>query len=123
MYIIQRLPQLCKDFLRKIRHFFENDPYSVKYASRLIVAIASLNGRVSLSKIAELFNGKRSRQAIQNFLSVSDVKLGDLLRQQALYLLKKLGWKTRFAELEIFVGNIVFLRVCSCDGIFGAANR
>ena len=93
MYIIQRLPQLCKDFLRKIRHFFENDSYSVKYASRLIVAIASLNGRVSLSKIAELFNGKRSRQAIQKFLSVSDVKLGDLLRQQALYLLKKLGWK------------------------------
>lgn len=93
MNIIKRLPKFCKDFFQKIRRFFEKDSCSFNHTARAIIAIAGLNGRVSLSKMAELFGNKRTRQAIQDFLSGSKQNLNVLLRKQALYLLKKLGWK------------------------------
>lgn len=93
MYIIRRFPKFCKRFFQKIRRFFGGGGPIFNHVWRIILAIASLRGRKSLTKIAALFKGRRTRQAILHCLSKSSWDHKELMRQSALATLKQLGWR------------------------------
>lgn len=61
---------------------------------RLVVGFASLHGRKSVSKFSRLFGKRRTRQAIAYFLNEAQWNAPEVLLENALSMLRKLGWKT-----------------------------
>ena len=61
---------------------------------RLVIGIASISGRKSLSKFTKLFGRRRTRQAISHFLTQAEWDAPELLLENALTILRKFGWKS-----------------------------
>jgi SRSO17 transposase len=59
-----------------------------------VIGIASIQGRKSLSKFTKLFGHRRTRQAIAHFLSQAEWDAPELLLENALTVLRKLGWQS-----------------------------
>jgi hypothetical protein len=58
---------------------------------RVVLALAGMQGRRSLNRMQGLFKGRRTRQAIADFLKKAAWDAPEVLRQQALDLLGQLG--------------------------------
>lgn len=91
MVTIHRFPPFGKRFFKKIRKLIGRAHFS--HFWRLVIALASLTGRKSLSKITKLFGKRRTRQAIAHFLTEAEWNAPHLLLSNALSTLEYLGWK------------------------------
>jgi SRSO17 transposase len=92
MFTIHRFPPFGKRFFKQIRKMYGCVTFS--HLWRLVIGIASLRGRKSLSKFTKLFGSRRTRQAISHFLSEAEWDAPELLLENALSMLRKLGWKS-----------------------------
>jgi len=57
-----------------------------------VIALASLTGKKSLSKMTTLFENRRTRQAIAHFLTEAEWDAPKLLLDNAIDTLRQLGW-------------------------------
>jgi SRSO17 transposase len=86
-----KFPPFGKRFFRRARktlgccHF--------EHFWRVVIAIASLQEGRSLSKFEDAGNGRRSRQAISNFLTLGEWDAPEMLQQTALDQLQALGFR------------------------------
>ena len=90
MVTIHRFPPFGKRFFKQIRKSIGRGTFS--HLWRFVIALASLNGRKSLSKITKLFGGRRTRQAIAHFLTEAEWNAPELLLDNALATLRRFGW-------------------------------
>jgi len=90
---IGKFPFFGKRFFRQARKLVGSCHFG--HFWRLVVAIASMHGRRSLSRIREVIiaGESRTRQAISHFLTHALWDAPELLRQAALDKLRELGWK------------------------------
>ena len=93
MFSIHRYPFFGKRFFKRIRKILGGGLH-FQYFWRLVMGIASLSQRKSLSRLTKLFDHRRSRQAINHFLSKVDWDAPGILMENALTMLRKLGWKS-----------------------------
>jgi SRSO17 transposase len=100
MFTIHRFPPFGKRFFKRIRKIYGCVTFS--HLWRLVIAIASISGRKSLSKFTQLFGSRRTRQALSHFLTQAEWDAPELLLENALTMLRKLGWKS---------GDMVYLVV------------
>jgi hypothetical protein len=77
MVTIHRFPPFGKRFFKRIRKLIGNGHFS--HLWRIVLAIASLNGRKSVSKMTKLFENRRTRQAIAHFLTEAQWNSPELL--------------------------------------------
>ena len=101
MLTIHRFPPFGKRFFKKIRKLIGRGHFS--HLWRVVLAIAALTGRKSLSKMTKLYDNRRTRQAIAHFLSVAEWNAPELLLNNAFTVLKQLGWnagETLFLVLD-----------------------
>jgi hypothetical protein len=92
MVTIHRFPSFGKRFFKRIRKLIGRAHFS--HLWRVVLAIASLTGRKSLSKMTKLFENRRTRQAIAHFLTAAEWDAPELLFENAIVVLKQLGWNT-----------------------------
>lgn len=100
---IGKYPFFGKRFFRQARKLIGSCHFA--HFWRLVMAIAALHGRRSLSRLREAIqDGEgRTRQAISHFLTHAEWDAPELLRQTALDVLRQLGWKagdTLYAILD-----------------------
>jgi SRSO17 transposase len=86
---IGRFPAFGKRFFRLARKLIGCCHF--QHFWRVVVALAAMQGRRSLNRMQSLFQGRRTRQAIADFLKKAAWDAPDVLRRQALALLKQLG--------------------------------
>jgi len=86
-----KFPVFGKRFFRLARKLIGSCQFG--HFWRIVVALAGMNGRRSLSRIEEAAKGRRSRQAISHFLTQAEWDAPEVLRQTALDTLKSLGWR------------------------------
>jgi SRSO17 transposase len=89
---IGKFPFFGKRFFRQARKLVGSCHFG--HFWRLIVAIAAMHGRRSLSRIRDVIEEgeSRTRQAISHFLTRAEWNAPELLRQAALDKLRELGW-------------------------------
>jgi hypothetical protein len=90
MVTIHRFPPFGKRFFKRIRKLIGCCHFA--HFWRAVAAIASLNGKKSLSKMTKLFSNRRTRQALAHFLTQAEWNAPELLFQNALDTLQRLGW-------------------------------
>ena len=90
MFTIHRFPPFGKRFFKRARKLVGHCHFS--HLWRVATALASLTGRKSLSKMTKLFSNRRTRQAISHFLTEAEWNAPKLLLDNALSVLKHLGW-------------------------------
>jgi SRSO17 transposase len=90
MFIVHRFPPFGKRFFKRIRKLIGCCHFS--HLWRAVVAIASLTSRKSLSKMTKLFGDRRTRQAIAHFLTEAEWDAPEILLDNALAVLRQLGW-------------------------------
>ena len=90
---IGKFPFFGKRFFRQIRKLIGCCHFG--HFWRLVIAIASLHGRRSLSRLRDALHKResRTRQAISHFLTQAQWNAPEILRQTALDTLRQLGWK------------------------------
>ena len=90
---IGKFPAFGKRFFRQARKMVGSCHFA--HFWRIVVAIASMHGRRSLSRLRDVVEEResRTRQAISHFLTQADWDAPELLRQTALDTLRRLGWK------------------------------
>ena len=88
---IGKFPAFGKRFFRLARKFIGSCQF--QHFWRIVVAVAGMNGRRSINRMKDLFRGRRTRQAIANFLKHAAWDAPQLLQQQAIDTLKRLGCK------------------------------
>jgi SRSO17 transposase len=90
---IGKFPFFGKRFFRQARRLIGSCHFG--HLWRLVVAIASIHGRRSLSRIRDSVQEgeSRTRQAISHFLTQAEWNAPEILRQTALDTLRQLGWK------------------------------
>jgi len=90
---IGKFPFFGKRFFRQARKLVGSCHFG--HFWRLVVAIASLHGRRSLSRLRDAVRegDSRTRQAISHFLTRAEWDAPEILRQTALDTLRRLGWK------------------------------
>lgn len=88
---IGRFPPFGKRFFRRLRKQFGAGNF--EHFWRLIIGIASMPGRKSLSRIRRLFGRGKTRQAMAYFLNQALWDAPDLLQQKALDTLRQLGYR------------------------------
>jgi SRSO17 transposase len=90
---IGKFPSFGKRFFRLARKLIGSCHFA--HFWRLVIAIASLHGRRSLSRLRGSVqeNESRTRQAISHFLTRAEWDAPEILRQTALDTLRQLGWK------------------------------
>ena len=86
---IGRFPAFGKRFFRLARKLIGCCHF--QHFWRVVVALAAMQGRRSLNRMQSLFGGRRTRQAIADFLKRAAWDAPEVLRRQALDLLKQLG--------------------------------
>jgi SRSO17 transposase len=91
MFIVHRFPPFGKRFFKRIRKAVGRGHFA--HLWRIVLALTTLPGRKSLSKMTKLFGHQRTRQAIAHFLTNADWNARELLLDNALSVLKQLGWK------------------------------
>ena len=89
---ITTFPFFAKRFFRRARQLVGRCSFA--HLWRVVIALASLQGRRSLSALAEALGGYRSRQAIAYFLSQAQWDAPGLLRQTAWQTLLRLGFRS-----------------------------
>jgi SRSO17 transposase len=91
---IGKFPSFGKRFFRLARKLIGSCHFA--HFWRLVIAIASLHGRRSLSRLRGSVqeNESRTRQAISHFLTQAEWDAPGILRQTALDTLRQLGWKS-----------------------------
>jgi len=87
--IISRFPPFGKRFFRLVRKLIGSCHF--QHFWRVVMALASMHGRHSLNRMQDLFKNRRTRQAIADFLKKAAWDAPEVLRQQALDMLKQLG--------------------------------
>ena len=90
MFTIHRFPPFGKRFFRRIRKLVGRGHFS--HLWRIVIALASLTGKKSLSKMTTLFENRRTRQAIAHFLTEAEWDAPKLLLDNAIDTLRQLGW-------------------------------
>ena len=90
---IGKFPFFGKRFFRQARKLVGSCHFG--HLWRLVIAIASLHGRRSLSRVRDAIKRgeSRTRQAISHFLTQAEWDAPEILRQTALDTLRQLGWK------------------------------
>jgi hypothetical protein len=91
MPTIGRFPPFGKRYFRRVRKLL--GPGHFGHFWRLAVAIASMPGRRSLTRMRRLHRDYRTRQAIAYFLNHADWNAPELLRLKALDTLNQLGFR------------------------------
>jgi SRSO17 transposase len=91
MIRIGRFPPFCKSLFRRARKLVGS--CQLAHLWRVVVALASVQGHRSLSRIESLTKDRRTRQAISHFLTRAQWDAPELLRQTALDTLRKLGFR------------------------------
>lgn len=86
---IGKFPTFGKRFFRLARKLVGNCHF--QHLWRVVVALAGMQGRRSLKRMQSLFQDRRTRQAIADFLKKAAWDAPQVLRQQALDQLKQLG--------------------------------
>jgi SRSO17 transposase len=86
---IGRYPPFGKRFFRMARKLIGSCHF--QHFWRVVLALAGMQGRRSLNRMQGLFKGRRTRQAIADFLKKAAWDAPEVLRQQALDLLGQLG--------------------------------
>lgn len=90
---IGKYPFFGKHFFRQIRKLIGSCHFA--HFWRLVIAIASIHGRRSLTRLRDAIaeEERRTRQAISHFLTQAEWDAPEVLRQTALDTLRQLGWK------------------------------
>lgn len=86
---IGRYPFFGKRFFRQARKLIGSCHF--QHFWRVVLALAGMQGRRSLNRMQGLFKGRRTRQAIADFLKTAAWDAPEVLRRQALDLLGQLG--------------------------------
>jgi SRSO17 transposase len=86
---IGKFPAFGKRFFRLARKLIGSCHF--QHLWRVVVALAGMQGRRSLKRMQSLFQDRRTRQAIADFLKKAAWDAPNVLRQQALERLKELG--------------------------------
>lgn len=84
-------PRCCKRFFNSIRPSLRSEHFD--HVWTIVLALAILHGRRSLSAIEELTGRRRTRQAISHFLDQDTWDSAWLLRKKAMDTLRELGWR------------------------------
>jgi SRSO17 transposase len=100
---IGKFPFFGKRFFRQARKKVGSCHFG--HFWRLVIAIASMHGRRSISRIRDTLQDgeRRTRQAISHFLTQAEWDAPELLRETAIDTLRELGWKpgeTLYAILD-----------------------
>jgi SRSO17 transposase len=90
---IGKYPFFGKRFFRQARKLIGSCQFA--HFWRLVIAIASIHGRRSVSRLREAIakGDRRTRQAISHFLTQAEWDAPEVLRQKALDTLRQLGWR------------------------------
>lgn len=88
---ITRFPFFGKRFFRQARKMLGCCEF--QHLWRLVVSLAAMHGRRSLSRIEELTNKQRTRQAMSHFLTQAEWDAPEVLWQGALTTLQQLGFQ------------------------------
>jgi len=91
MFSIHRFPPFGKRFFKRIRKMLGCTHFS--HLWRIVIGLASLPGKKSLSKLTRLYGKHRSRQAISHFLTEAEWDAPKLLLENAFTMLRRLGYK------------------------------
>jgi len=91
MPTISRYPFFGKRFFHRIRKLLGSCHFA--HFWRLVIVLASMQGRRSLKRIEEILGKHRTRQAIAFFLTQSDLNAPQMLREKALDTLRALQWR------------------------------
>ena len=83
---IGKFPAFGKRFFRRARKWVGSCQF--QHLWRVVVALAGMQGRRSLNRMQGLFQGRRTRQAIADFLKNAVWDAPQVLRLQALDMLK-----------------------------------
>lgn len=86
---VGKFPPFGKRFFRLARKLIGSCHF--QHLWRVVVALAAMQGRRSLKRMQSLFQDRRTRQAIADFLKKAAWDAPEVLRRQALDLLKQLG--------------------------------
>ena len=86
-----KFPVFGKRFFRIARKLIGSCHFA--HFWRVVVVLAAMHGRRSLSRIEEAAKGRRSRQAISHFLTQAEWDAPEVLRQTAIDTLKALRWR------------------------------
>ena len=95
---IGKFPRFGKRFFRLARKLVGACHF--QHFWRVVVAIAGMHGRRSLNRMQRLCKGRRTRQAIADFLKKAQWEAPEVLQQKALELHKQLGCRS---------GDLVYL--------------
>jgi SRSO17 transposase len=88
---ITRYPFFGKRFFRLARKLVGSCQF--QHLWRMVVAIASMHGRRSLTRIVAVTNQERTRQALSHFLTQAEWDAPEVLWQTALSTLAQLGFR------------------------------
>lgn len=86
---IGKFPAFGKRFFRLARKLVGSCHF--QHLWRVVVALAGMQGRRSLKRMTSLFRDRRTRQAIADFLKKAAWDAPEVLRKQALDVLRQLG--------------------------------
>jgi SRSO17 transposase len=102
MVIVHRFPPFGKRFFKRARKIIGCCHFS--HFWRAVIALATLTGRKSISKMTKLFGDRRTRQAIAHFLTEAEWNAPEILLNNALDTLKHLGW-TKDKQLYLLLDD------------------
>ncbi|MCL2624818.1 MAG: transposase [Planctomycetaceae bacterium] len=91
MVSIHRFPPFGKRFFKRIRKILGCTHFA--HLWRIVIGLASIPGKKSLSKFTRLYGKRRTRQAISHFLTESEWDAPELLLENAHSMLRRLGYK------------------------------
>jgi len=97
---IGRFPPFGKRFFKRARKLIGCCHFS--HLWRVVMVIAALEGRKSLSRITGVCKQRRTRQALSLFLTEAEWDAPEILLDSALTTLRRLGWH---AGDSVYVGR------------------
>ena len=92
---IGRFPPFCKRFFRRVRKLLGSCHFA--HFWRVVVALASMQGRRNMRKIEAACRNHHTRQSIGFFLNKAHWNAPEMLAETAMDTLRQLGWKKGMA--------------------------
>jgi len=100
MFTIHRFPFLGKRFFKRIRKIVGCVTFS--HLWRLVIGIASINGRKSFGKFTKLYGHRRTRQALSHFFDSGRVGCAGVFARQCTHDVRQvLSLRYRHESLRI----------------------
>ena len=93
MFSITCFPKTLKSFFKEIYKETEGEPLANLYFWRFVLGFACLSSSTNLSALEKLYGNKRTRQSYELFLENPRLNLERLLQNNAITMLRRLGWK------------------------------